>query len=578
MSASSPMSRLYLPLLVFGGLAGFGFWVLSEAMTSSLLNERSLLFAASAGGALSFFVLSLFGGRGGVKACLWSTLVALGLGAALWWAAGRHDTMSGFFNLLYPQIGFTLILLIATPFLAASGEGAVTRYATLFLNSWQIVVRHVVALFFTLMFWGLLTMSDAILRLVGLELIAVISAQSLLAWGLSGAVYGLAMGVARSFSDDLSPLLAVQLLRFFLPLVLAVSVVFIVAVPLRGWEDVLQGLSAASILIGFCLAALLMISAGIDAGAKTETKARFMRICVALMALVLPALAGLAAWAIWLRVAQYGWTPERLMAATMVAVLLIYGVAYALSVVLQGDWMARIREVNTGLAVACMVVALIWFTPFVVPERIAALSQSLRAIEGASARELPLRELAGQWGRAGQSALVQLEEMRPDLQAAIAKAKGEVAFDPPGDMSAQEAKMRKDLAALLPVYPKQDLPAGALDELVWQDVSDWLMACQKPVSNGPGCAVVLADFGADLDKPAGVVLLRDTQHFVSAFAISMRDGKLLLDAGKVGNFSGPSPNRLAVPDLEALHQGRFEIAPIEVPSLKLNDHSIFVHN
>ncbi len=575
MFASSPVFRLFLPLAAFGGWAGFGFWLLNEAMTSSVLNERNLLFFGSSGLALSFFVLSLFGGRGGVKACLWSVPVGLGLGAALWWAAGRHDTVNAFFNLLYPQICFTLILLIATPFLAAGGEGALTRYATLFLNSWQIVVRHVVALFFTLMFWGLLTMSDAILRLVGLELIVAISEQPLLAWVLSGAVYGLAMGVARSFSDDLSPMLAVQLLRFFLPLVLAVSLVFVVAVPLRGWEDVLQGLSAASALIGFCLAALLMISAGIDAVAKTEAKTRFMRICVALMALVLPALAGLAAWAIWLRVAQYGWTPERLMAATIAAVLLIYGIAYGLSVLLRGDWMARIREVNTGLAVACLVVALIWLTPFVVPERIAALSQSLRAIEGVPARDLPLRELAGQWGKPGQVALGQLEDVRPDLQAAISSAKGEVALDVSNDMTADEARMRKELAAVLPVYPKQKLPDGILDGLVWQDVRYWLMACRKSVADGPGCALVLGDWGSD---PTGLVLLRDTEHFVSALAVSVQKGKVTLDAGKVGNLGGRDPKRLSLSDLEALHQGKFEIAPVAVPSLKIGDHSLFVHN
>ncbi|WP_299938258.1 DUF4153 domain-containing protein [uncultured Pelagimonas sp.] len=572
MSASSPMSRLYLPLLVFGGLAGFGFWVLSEAMTSSLLNERNLLFVGSAGLALSFFVLSLYGGRGGVKACLWSTLVALVLGAALWWAAGRHDTVTAFFNLLYPQISFLVILLITTPFLAAGGEGAPTRYATLFLNSWQIVVRHVVAMFFTLMFWGLLTMSDAILRLVGLELIDLFVAQSLVSWVLTGAVYGLAMGVARSFSDDLSPMLAVQLLRFFLPLVLGVSLVFVVAVPLRGWEDVLQGLSPASILIGFCLAALLMISAAVDASATSEVKARFMRICVALMALVLPALAGLAAWAIWLRVGQYGWTPERLMAATVAAVLLIYGIAYALSVVLQGDWMARIREVNTGLAVACLVVALIWLTPFVVPERIAALSQSLRAVEGESASKLPLDAMAQDWGKPGRKALDQLSELRPDLAYAVDDALEQT---PVAEL--EQTQARSDLAKLMAVNPEQEVPDTTFDALTQQDVQRWLLACQQPVPGGAGCALLLGKLQQNKDYLTGVVLLHEAPN-VTALPVSLRNGRLRIEVGRVGELNTSAAAGLGIADLIAVHKGEAEFAPIEVPSLQFNGRSLFVHN
>ncbi|MDJ0821904.1 MAG: DUF4153 domain-containing protein [Paracoccaceae bacterium] len=565
--------RLHLTLMILGALAGLSGWAFADWLPDLIPNQRTFLFLVAWAFAFFSVVLALTGPSRLTRVLLPALAGSLVLAGALWWGAGRHEEVDPYMELVYPGMAYGMALLIATPFLAAALQpGAPWRdYGVLFQNAWQIVVRYVAAMLFTALFWGLLALSDALLRIVGLELMDWLTREDAVAWALTGTVFGLALAVVYELRDYISPRLVLRLLRLFVPLVLVVAAVFVVALPMRGWGGLIGNLSPAATLLGFAITAVVLVTIAVDQDRAHAVQARVMRVAVQALALLVPVLALLAFWAIWLRVGQYGWTPNRLMAICIAGVLAGYGLAYALSVLLRGHWMASLREANIWMALASLVICLVWLTPLMVPERITAQDQLARALTGLPADDLPLREMARDWGADGVEALQAVEAARPDLQSQIALAReGRQPVLPAAEAEAQ-------IAQSLPVYPKDVvLPPDAFDAFVPATLQNWQLACDQALPEGPGCALYLGQFDPATDELEGVLFLRVSQDRVQTQAVVLRDGKLRYE-GRMALMNGSD---FDLPDdvLAALHAGQGLLEPTERRVLKLRDREIFPYN
>ena len=170
-----------------------------------------------------------------------------------------------------------------------------------------------------------------------------------------------------------------------LPVVLVVMSVFILALPFQGLSHLFGDLSAAATLLAMALAGVTLVSTAVDQSDADATEAPLMRLMTQMLALLLPLPAALAGWAVWLRVDQYGLTPNRLAAAMAALLALGYGVAYAAAVLRRGRWMARIRLANTWLALGGVVLAALWLTPVLNAQRLSAASQLARYEAGRTA-------------------------------------------------------------------------------------------------------------------------------------------------------------------------------------------------
>ena len=104
-------------------------------------------------------------------------------------------------------------------------------------------------------------------------------------------------------------------------------------------------------------------------------KAAVLQRAAQATALILPVMAGLAAYAVWLRVGQHGWTPERLFVALACGLALVYGLVYALAVLRGVGWMGRIRQAQHRSGAAVILLAGLWLTPVLNAERISARNQ-----------------------------------------------------------------------------------------------------------------------------------------------------------------------------------------------------------
>ena len=535
-------------MALIGGVAGLAIWFLTMRLPDLIDSERLVLALSAISGGF-FSVLMLAWGPLRLRRAL-AVAAGIGLvaGGMLAWGAIRFDTVNAYLSTGHVVVAFLVLVTLPVPFLiaAARPDEGWRCYPALFHHAWRLAVRYLAALIFAQLFWGLILLSDQVLQIVGIDAISRLLKVDWVPWVLSGLMLGLGLAVAHQLRAYVSPYLALRLLRLMLPFVLAVSAVFLVAAPLRGLSALFGSLSPAAVLMALAGAAVTLITAVLDAGPQEAARSRVLTVSARLMALLLPLLGGLAAWAVWLRVAEYGWTPRRLAAAVSALVVLGYGGSYAMAALRPGDWMARIRQANIGMALAMIGLAVLWLSPALDAERISANAQLARFEKAhMPADQLDLWAIGHEWGRAGQAVLARLSEPSHPRAAELAPvlARLGAARDRREWQRGQPGAAVEDTEALrrrLRLYP-----AGAtLPEAFFRDdrVPLWRDGCRRTTPAGnPGCVALVADFLPDRpgQEVAVFYLITDARAGVDGWAAGDGYFEARLFPQGAGGWAGP---------------------------------------
>ena len=404
-------TRDMIVLTIFGAIAGLAFYALFELLAPKSGFDDVTLTAA-------VFAICFFGGglmmTGPIsftRSLLPATTLGFVLTPLILWARFRFEDADAFVNSGHPFAVIFVIFVITIPFFIANHakDMSVRHYPDLFDTAWAVFMRVVVSMVFTGVFWLLLFLSDRLLSLVGLTLIGDILDLDAVPPILTGAVFGLAIMVSYELSDMISAQLVLRLLRLLMPMITVVVGVFVIALPFQGLSNLFGYFSAGSVMMGMGIIATGLVSASIDRTSAEGVQRPWMKGFVQVLACLVPALGGLAIAAVWVRVQDYGWTPDRLAAGTIAVIVFAYGVAYAISILRRGDWGTRLRQSNILLAAGVVVVLALWLTPLLNPQAISSKSQLARLDTGTAAADLPLYELAHSWGHAGQAAIAELE-------------------------------------------------------------------------------------------------------------------------------------------------------------------------
>ena len=421
---------------------------------------------------------------------------AFGLGALVAGLIGltalRWGEAEDLFNSPIPAFALLTVAALPVPFLIAAARTSWRDYPALFLEAWSIVLRGAAAAAFTGLVWLVIYLSDEVLRIVGIDAISRLLAHEVVPMVLTGAVFGLGMAVIYDLAELLSPYVVLRVFRLFLPVVLAVMAVFLIALPFRGLDGLAGGLSPAALLLTMVAGGVALVSIAIDQTDADATQSPLLLRCAKGLALVLPVVAGLALYAIWLRLADYGWSPERLFILLVAAVGLAYGLVYALAVLRGAGWMERIRQGNIRVALGIIALAALWLTPVLNAERISAQSQLAR-FEATSRAELLDVYALRSWGKPGAEVIAVLEETAkaPGQEALAAVLAGQTG----GPVIDREALVAA-LVAAMPVQPAtatgtRDMLLRAVDDYQLQD---WTQVCQAGAETGmPHCLMVVAD-------------------------------------------------------------------------------------
>lgn len=547
---------------VVGLAAGLTAWLMAEIMPELLNDDRLYLWVASS----SFGVFSVLLGLLGPSRFMRALPVAIAIGgvsgALLTWASWRHDDISSFLGLGYPLAAYGLILFVSLPFAAAylRESNRWRDYPLLFDFSWRILVRYLAAGLFLGVFWALVFLSDALLRIVQITAIDQLLDIEAVPYLLSGAVFGLALAVVYEMRAYMSAFLVLRLLQMLLPVVLVVVLVFVLALPFRGLSGLVGSLSPAATLMTVALAAVTLITVSVAQDDEGAATGRVFGVSAQALALIVPLLGGLSVYAVWMRVEQYSWTPNRLAAATAAGVITIYGVTYALSVLRRGAWMARIRAANVVVALGLLGICTVWLTPVFVPEQISANAQlALYASQHPTTKLPPLFELKNEWGVAGKDAIGRFEVTYPEVVATAEYKKSlETRYN---QATTKPVDISTDLVAELPVFPEgSDVAPTLLSGLSPYWLKEIRSACQRSRKGNPGCALIVASFHPDHDTMRGILFLRQEGGRVRAMSYRYDEGELS-GFGSVQAMRGVNAALLPDTVLDQIFSGGFAVKP-----------------
>ncbi|ETD91132.1 DUF4153 domain-containing protein [Rhodobacter capsulatus] len=560
--------------ILIGMLGGFAFWGLFDRF--EVLETWRLAVPALVGaGAFFFATLAMaadLGLRraafaGGAIAAVAGGLVALkGLG----FESGAQMLATG-------HLGGAMVALAVMPVPFALGWGlggraGLTDYRVLFTESWNIVVRYVSAGLFVATALLVLWLLGALLQLVGVTVLHDVLRDDLGLWLISGAVLGLAFSVVTELSDTVSPYLLLRLLRLLTPLVLGVVVVFVAALPLRGLGALFGEISAASALLATAIAAIGLISIVADEDDVEAAQGLILTLSArGLMALV-PVLAGLAIWALVLRIGQYGWTPERVAASALAFVVAGYGLGYLAALGLGGRWRAALRRVNVAMALAILALAVLWLSPGLSPEAIAVRSQLARFEAGrATVAQLPLWEMKHDWGLAGQRGLERLgardEAALAERLQQLATAEGRWQFEHAAETGAPALDRLRAAVTLWPAGAAW--PEGLAETLAGDLRAPDLGGCAAAAGGGSGrCALVLADLLPQVPGPEAVFL--NAAGYFSADGVQVLRRQESGDWVRGGQIVLGDRDTVSVAEMiAALRAGAPETASVTVQVLRL---------
>lgn len=341
----------------------------------------------------------------------------------------------------------------------------VASYAAQFDAAWKLVLQHAVASIFAGLLIGILFLGSALLQLVNIDLLKDLLRKSWFTIPMAALAFAAAIHVSDVRPAILRGLrtLLLSLLAWLLPVVLLLVVPFLVALSFTGLQKLSVTGSAAGTVLSMAVLLVVLINAVWQDGEPERRASRVLLVAARLAIVILPILAGIAAYALLLRVRQYGWTQDRILMTAAVLLALYHGIGYATVMVYGRGSLERVRTVNVAGAALNILVIVALGTPLADPARLAVNSQVKRLLSG---QVTPTRfdwdYLGFETGRYGQDALAVLRREdggAPDQIRELANA-ALVRSSLTGSRVLR-APSATDIAKAIIVYPRgQELPTG----------------------------------------------------------------------------------------------------------------------
>ena len=501
--------------LALGLLQGLALWLLTRPESAGVFSGHPSLLSASihfaAGAPLAWYLLAASPLRPLARACAALAIAALICGLAAHAAATSGDSREPFsFMLAAAVLAYVLVVLSA-------GFDAQRRwfsYPRLFEHGWRNALMVGAAGALTGIFWVLLWGAALLLGALGIDTLSTLLKERVVAAVLSCTAFAFFVFQVTLRDEALVALRKfwLTLNTWFLPLALLLAIVWVLALFAVGADPLFQTRRAALLLFWFVALGVLFMNAAYQDGRAVPYGSRIARL-ISWAWLSMPVLAAVGLWALSLRVAQHGWSVDRLWAAVVGAMALLYGIGYSASALSRSRWMPTVETTNIVAAMALAVAIAMFTGPVADFRRIAVDSQVSRLRSGQSTLAAfdfrALKREGGQWGR---EALAQLATDASVAAAARSAAKAQLAGTESGlqeqDHGQALAALRKDVRVL----PAGALPDPLLLELLSRDKADW--SERMCLQDAAHCALWIVDL--DGDGTAEAVLLRENDKLVEA--------------------------------------------------------------
>ena len=292
-------------------------------------------------------------------------------------------------------------------------------YARHIDTAWKQALQTLFAAIFTSLFWSVLALGAGLFQIVQLDLFTAVLQQP---WFFIPAT-ALSTAVAIHVTDVQPALirgarsLVLALLSWLLPLLAAILLAFLVTLPVTSLAPLWQTHFATALLLGASAWVIVLINTAYGDG-DGWAGSRIKQVAAAVASVELVPLVGLAVAALLLRVGEYGWTVNRILAAAAAVLAGCYAIGYVLAAVMRRTRVLE-RTNFVGAYLGLLLIALL-FSPAADPARLMVANQVARLHSGAVSPQAfdyaTLKSDGVRWGAAA------MERLMADPSAAIATA------------------------------------------------------------------------------------------------------------------------------------------------------------
>lgn len=398
---------------------------------------------------------------------------------------------------------FSIVGLFIAHALIVAGDGErriIATYPAYFDAAWKHGVQLALSFLFVGLFWVVLELGAGLFKLIDIDLLQRLIAHRWFALPATTLALASALHVTDARANIVRGIrvLVLTLLSWLLPVMTLLVMGFLSSLPVTGLATLWATRFAASLLLASAAALVVLANAAYQDGDAQHVPPRVLRYAGSAASLLLLPLVVIAAYALSLRVAQHGWTTDRIIAVSCLVVAGCYALGYAWAALRPGPWLARVAPCNVVAAVVVLGVLLALFTPLADPARLSVASQMARLASGRiSPEKFDYAYLRFDGARYGKAALEHLKTTEDGPHAAeirryaTAALEQQYRYQQPiahGPLTAQE------LARNLTVYPTgRKLPAGFIEQH-WKPSDP---QCLTVMNVRMKCDVVIADVDGD---------------------------------------------------------------------------------
>ncbi|EEC7124533.1 DUF4153 domain-containing protein [Salmonella enterica] len=314
------------------------------------------------------------------------------------------------------QYGLRLVLMamLVLPWMQYqlhSQTGSV-RYPQFYMRLWHNVLTLLIVLVANGLFWLVLLLWSALFKLVGIHFFSTLFFETEgFAYVAIGLITALAVILARTQSRLVAAVqkLLTLIATGLLPIVSLLALLFIVTLPFTGLEAISARVSAAGLLSTLML--LLLVAIVSEPQKRVLPYPRVLRGMISASLCVAPIYMLLAGWALWVRIQQYGWTPDRLYGALTVFVLLVWSFGYLIGLLRRGrdpgEWQGK---VILSVSLLTLAILLLLASPVLDAWRISVNSHMARYHSGKITADQISLYMLDHSGKTGREALKSLQD------------------------------------------------------------------------------------------------------------------------------------------------------------------------
>ncbi|MED9500935.1 DUF4153 domain-containing protein [Escherichia marmotae] len=387
----------------------------------------------------------------------------------------------------------------------------ITRYSYFYQSVWHNVLVLLVIFITNGLTWLVLLLWSELFKLVGITFFKTLFFST--DWFIYltlGLVTALAVILARTQSrliDSIQKLFTL-IATGLLPLVSLLTLLFIITLPFAGLNAISRHISAAGLLLTLAFLQLLLMAVVRDPQKASIPWAGPLRYLIKTALLVTPLYVLIAAWALWLRVAQYGWTAERLHGALAVVVLLVWSLGYFVSIVWRKGQNPLVLQGKVNLAVSLLVLVILVLlnSPVLDSMRISVNSHMARYQSGKNTPDQVSIYMLEQSGRYGRAALESLKSDVEYMKDPKRRRSLLMAFD--GVQRLQQRISEKALADNVLIAPGSGKPDETFWSAVMKNLYNAMICIEKDA-----CVLVEQDLNSD-GRAEGILFAFNSERYI----------------------------------------------------------------